>query len=840
MCRAEEELIRTHPKFKQSCKLFWLSKCPESWSLGNYVAILNDKKSCDRINDVDVANTRALLTRCAPYYLRWSNSSSNPSALTGIEQAPFECGQFNSSHNIFHFLATSDFASRVSHNLNAELKYVTHIIPIDMNYSDALVSIYLDKFHRQTYKDEEVILKSLDFGIKSEVFNIFLSKNLLYVGLGLVSVILVLWVYTQSVIISLAACLNFVSSFLMSYFFYFIIFKQAFFPYLNILSAVLIIGVGADDTFVYLDIWRQSLSDHQGSPLHVIIQNTLHHATVTMLVTSLTTAGSLYASIISDVTAVKCFALFSGTAILMNFFLTLTLLPAVIIVQHRFVTWYNIGNEGKYETGCSKCCRFLGKICSLCLTPIRFSFNQILPIIIVKLRFIWLLVFGTLGIGGALIVFKYPGLQLPSSSDFQILTDDNYLELWDSTYSNLFNIFVDGDERMDGYIVFGIKPVDTGNIWDPDDRGELILEDTFSFYTQEHQRWMTQFCDDLKDQDFYYSERVGCFMESLKTFMNRPCSDPFTGIDMSPCCNNESFPYEKGVFETCLRLCVAPRPGIVGPCYYSVQFNNETDKLSVILIAFESATRISFDFNIMQKYWKDTNSWMERQIRNAPESLKNGWFISQGDGWLSKQLFFYDLQNSLATGAPFSLGITLAVVFLILFATILNIILALYAVITVAFAVFVTVASLVLLGWELNAFESVILILSVGLCVDFTIHYGVAYRLAQVAEPTRRLRTEYSIRSMTGAITVAALSTFLAGVFLLAADIKAYLQLGVFLTLVMSISWTYSTFFFQSLCRVIGPQAHFGELFGCRCCRKGQDNFVSKQGRDNQVFTSND
>ena len=271
------------------------------------MAILNDKQSCDRIDDVDVANTRALLTRCAPYYLQWSNGSSNSSASTGIEQAPFECSQFNLSHNIFHFLATHDFASRVSYNLNAELKYVTHIIPIDMNYSDALVSIYLDKFHRQTYKDEEVILKSLDFGIKLEIFYTFLSTDLLYVGLGLVCVIIVLWIYTESVIISLAACLNFISSFLMAYFFYFIIFKRAFFPYVNILSAVLIIGVGADDTFVYLDIWRQSLSEHQGSPLHIIIQNTLHHASATMLVTSLTTAGSLYASIISDVTAVKCF-----------------------------------------------------------------------------------------------------------------------------------------------------------------------------------------------------------------------------------------------------------------------------------------------------------------------------------------------------------------------------------------------------------------------------------------------------------------------------------------------------------------------------------------------------
>ena len=843
MCRAEDELIRTHPRFRQSCKQFWMSECPVSWSLGTYVAVLNRKQSCDYIDDVDVSNTRALLTRCAPYYLQWLNSSSLPSASCGLEQAPFECNQFHAAYNIFHFLATRDFASRVSSDPDAELEYVTNIIPIALNYTDDLVSIYMDRFHRQTYKNKEVTLKAINFWIKLDLYNMFLFSDFLYVGIGLISVVLVLWIYTESICITLTACLNFLLSYLMAFFFYFIIFRRAFFPFVNIVAAVLVIGVGADDTFVYVDIWRQSLSELKGSPLHVIVQNTLHHATVTMLVTSLTTAGSLYANIISDITPIKCFGLFAGTAILMNFLLTLTLLPAVIIVQHRFVTWYNKGNEGKHETGCSKCCRFLGKIRTLCLTPIRPFFHRILPIIIVKLRLLWLFVFGALGIGGALVVFIYPGLQLPSSGEFQILKDDNYLELWDLKYKDLFRFSDDANDRLEGYILFGIKSVDTSNTrWDPDDRGELILDDTFSFYSKEHQTWMTQFCDDLKDQNFYYYQRVGCFMESLRIFMSRPCVDPFTGIDASPCCNNQSFPYDKDTFETCIRLCVAPSPGMLGPCYYSVRFNNETDKMAAIFIAYESSAPISFDFNIMQTYWTDTNSWMEQQMIDAPDSLKNGWIISQGD----RQLYFFDVQNSLATGAPFSLGITLAVVSLILFATIMNIFIALYAIITVAFAVFVTVGSLVLLGWELNIFESVILILSVGLCVDFTIHYGVAYTLAQVSEPTRSLRTEYSIRTMTGAISVAALSTFLAGVFMLAANINAYLQLGVFLTLVMSISWTYSTFFFQSLCRVIGPQAHYGDIFGCWCCKlcrkdgndmKGQDYSLSAaQGHDNQVF----
>ena len=81
-------------------------------------------------------------------------------------------------------------------------------------------------------------------------------------------------------------------------------------------------------------------------------------------------------------------------------------------------------------------------------------------------------------------------------------------------------------------------------------------------------------------------------------------------------------------------------------------------------------------------------------------------------------------------------------------------------------------------------------------------------------------------------------------------NISAYRQLGVFLTLVMSISWTYSTFFFQSLCSVMGPQFNFGHLIRCWCCklcakdgteRKGKENSVSAaQGHDYQALSYKD
>ena len=56
--------------------------------------------------------------------------------------------------------------------------------------------------------------------------------------------------------------------------------------------------------------------------------------------------------------------------------------------------------------------------------------------------------------------------------------------------------------------------------------------------------------------------------------------------------------------------------------------------------------------------------------------------------------------------------------------------LSLLAIVTVFLIILATIASLVLLGWELNILESVIITLAIGLSVDFTLHYGIMYKLA--------------------------------------------------------------------------------------------------------------
>ena len=60
--------------------------------------------------------------------------------------------------------------------------------------------------------------------------------------------------------------------------------------------------------YIYISIntWQVS-GEEGGSSLEQLVCYTLSHASLSMLVTSLTTAAAFFGSIVSNITAIKCF-----------------------------------------------------------------------------------------------------------------------------------------------------------------------------------------------------------------------------------------------------------------------------------------------------------------------------------------------------------------------------------------------------------------------------------------------------------------------------------------------------------------------------------------------------
>lgn len=171
----------------------------------------------------------------------------------------------------------------------------------------------------------------MDMGLKNALFDECLLSDGWLIAVGALFVIICMWFYTSSLFVTLMTLVAILFSLGISYFFYTIIFKVNFFPFMNIMAVIVIIGVGADDAFIFMKIWKCTLSDHvksSGIPLanpsatclsdlaaqaqnkdalYNTLRHTLEHAAISMLVTSFTTAAAFYAAIFSSITAVRCF-----------------------------------------------------------------------------------------------------------------------------------------------------------------------------------------------------------------------------------------------------------------------------------------------------------------------------------------------------------------------------------------------------------------------------------------------------------------------------------------------------------------------------------------------------
>ena len=131
-----------------------------------------------------------------------------------------------------------------------------------------------------------------------------------YLLFGILLVFLSVWSFTTSLTVTISSITSIGFSLGLAYFTYTFVFRLSFFPFMNILAVIIALGVGADDTFILARVWQQQQSKEPGrklESLESLVSNTLQHAILSMLVTSMTTTVAFFSSYVSNITAIKCF-----------------------------------------------------------------------------------------------------------------------------------------------------------------------------------------------------------------------------------------------------------------------------------------------------------------------------------------------------------------------------------------------------------------------------------------------------------------------------------------------------------------------------------------------------
>lgn len=291
-----------------------------------------------------------------------------------------------------------------------------------------------------------------------------------------------------------------------------------------------------------------------------------------------------------------------------------------------------------------------------------------------------------------------------------------------------------------------------------------------------------------------------------------------TNTSRLPCCEESKFPYEASVFEKCLpemisSLYRSPRyifiPGVSGPKFERISSSSSSSELNktelesqkkpairALVIEYESTQPFTTSFTEMANFSTNVENWFKSMLQSAPDVLKNGWFTSE--------LGFYDLQQTLSSGTLIAATIAMVSSLIAMLLFTMNFLVSIYAVLTVIFTILSTIAVLVLLEWKLNILESIAVNTAIGLGIDFVLHYAMNYQYSEKKD--RKSATEYALSHMIGPTLMAAITTCCAGVFMVFSSVLAYIQIGLFLLIVMAVSWLYATFFFASLLMTIGPE----------------------------------
>ncbi|CAF3371762.1 unnamed protein product [Rotaria sp. Silwood1] len=635
----------------------------------------------------------------------------------------------------------------------------------------------------------------------------------------------------------------------------------------------------------------------------------LRHAAASVFVTSFTTSAAFFTNMISRIAYVQLFGLFMGFCILFNFLMNVTMIVSFVIVYEKICeplsARFGIFNHFP---------ELFDKI-MITLTRLNHAiFTVYIPRIIIKLRYILIVTFLILGIVGLFIVFYHPKLTPPKSRRYQFFQLSHPFERFEYQMRDEFLSYIneDKDNITNPLIVFvfGIEETDLVHPFNPDqeryiDNENLVYNKKIDFYNPDTLRWLDTFLKDLNRSELFTNVQetyaqwltIGQLLRGFltpnpnndikyneKEFFVPPTRDD-TKIAM-----NRLFKF----FSDSNQL-VSSNDGNRGSDNFRLGFLPDPKTYQLRAFLFLINMNVTFDtFSVQHAYYQKLEEYFEKRLEQLKlseglnghvyEQVKHGWFVSP-------QFLFYDLMREVIRGTYTSLIFSMLFAFFVLLLTSGNVVITLYAMITITFIIGDAVAIFVLCGWELNILETIIIIMSVGLSVDFTVHYGVAYikadwqkyhahirrtsnalkslhlvngspteqfLLEQVPQKKKesshsslfkRIKTWHqkgnlqrfrriknSLIRVGSAVFIAGFTSFLAGLSMSPSKLTSFSQMGFFLMLIMFISWLYATWFFLPLLSFIGPIDKFADIpFSklCRCNKESSPHVV-------QTLTTNE
>lgn len=176
------------------------------------------------------------------------------------------------------------------------------------------------------------------------------------VALGVVAMFIV--AHTSSLFLAIMTALQVFFSIPISLIIYWYIFNIPFFSVLQVFAIYLLVGIAADDVFVFTDAWKQSfvvLSSQDD--LYTRMVWTYSRAVAAMTVTTVTTAFAFLLLLTSPIMPIATLGAWAALIITVQFILVITAYPCVLVLWQRYFR-----NRSHLGFGRVNCCSPLSRL----------------------------------------------------------------------------------------------------------------------------------------------------------------------------------------------------------------------------------------------------------------------------------------------------------------------------------------------------------------------------------------------------------------------------------------------------------------------------------------------
>merc|ERR1719159_681842 len=638
-----------------------------------------------------------------------------------------------------------------------------------------------------------------------------LTGDMLMAFIAVVFVFICLCFHSGSLFLALAGMMEILLSIPVAFVLYRSVFGFQYFAGLNAMTLFVVLAIGADDIFVLMDAYKQSL---YYAPVCKDLRTRMtwvyRRATSAMFVTSFTTMAAFVASATSPLVDVQSFGIFAAFAILVDFALVITWFPACLV-------WYHNNLESRGHC----CCRISAGTSTERASSAweehpgsqrvqqKRSVEKFLggPFaeFVVKRRAVILGFFAIVLVGAATA-----GAQIrPATSTDQFLPEDHPFQRIATIWNDKFPSSAQ-NANAKVYLTWGLEDVDRSGVSllrDSENKGTVVYNTKFSF-DEAAQLHILSVCEEVSqygpavsgflsaDPDAeILAGKVECPLFDFKAWLeSRGKTFPVPAAEVGPAMAEFLKAQVKGAFDA--------SQSYEQKWQNAIGYSDSLEQVRFMIVSVESTLpeRGREAHDTLKEQYNLFEDWLERLNREAPESGKGAFHVAANSMWVwmhTQTVFVSSALTGMITG-------TVLAFVVVLFAT-QQILVALASVLTILGVLSSVLGSMVALGWELGTIESICLTILAGFSVDYVVHLAHAFVHSEKNERSDKVRSaldEIGVSVLGGMLTSAS-----AAVALMLCQLQFFYKFGVFLILTVSISWFWANIAFMASMALFGPDS---------------------------------